>query len=508
MANTKRDLIGSVKRGAGHLVACMAFFVSGAQAQSIHFNDLSKAPPDVVEKAKMGVSQDLNVVLDSEAIYRRAAEKRRGRGLQFSDQQSSDETAAELGELKAGTFPGGRLGDAIVLEDHKHVAVLFVRVPNFSALARIIADPRVVAVEPNKVYVPWLGQSLPLIGQPSALSGGKTGAGYRVAVLDSGANFRYPSFNVDLSSGYGCRFKGDAYLTGPYIGEPGCRLSNAINFQSGDSFGEVDPNMPHGSNVALIVAAVAPGAKIDALRVMYKTADGKVNTDTTAVKRAMDWVLANYSKPPGRIVAINLSFGSVLTHSSKCSSTYSEYFNSLRDKDIMPVVASGNEGATNGISDPACANGAIAVGAVYDANLSYAQSYKNYSGASLCTDTTTAADKVGCFSNSSSLISLLAPGARISTEGLGFAGTSQAAPHVAGAAAVLQQAFPSNSLNDIVLRMTSSGKTITDPRSGIRKPRLNLSAALATTSIGDGGGTTTPGAVAAVNAVLGITLVE
>jgi subtilisin family serine protease len=145
---------------------------------------------------------------------------------------------------------------------------------------------------------------------------------------------------------------------------------------------------------------------------------------------------------------------------------------------------------------------------VYDANLSYAQSYNNFSGASMCTDTTTAADKVACFSNSSSLLTLLAPGARITTEGLGFAGTSQAAPHVAGAAAVLQQAFPTDSLNDIVLRMTSSGKTITDPRSGLKKPRLNLSAALATTNSGDGGGSTTPTAVAAVNAVLGITLVE
>jgi subtilisin family serine protease len=313
---------------------------------------------------------------------------------------------------------------------------------------------------------------------------------------------------VDLSAGYGCRFRGDVYLTGPYIGDSGCRLSNAINFQSGDSFGEVDPSMPHGSNVALIVAAVAPGAKIDALRVMYKAADGKTNTDTAAVKKAMDWVLANYDKPPGRIVAINLSFGSVLAHSSQCSSTYSSYFTLLRGRGIMPVVASGNEGATNGLSDPACANGAIAVGAVYDADLSYSQSYNSYSGAFLCTDATTAADKVACFSNSSSLLTLLAPGARITTEGLGFAGTSQAAPHVAGAAAVLQQAFPTDSLNDIVLRMTSSGKTITDPRSGLKKPRLNLSAALATTNSGDGGGSTTPTAVAAVNAVLGITLVE
>ena len=136
------------------VIAGVAFVASIAQAQSVHY-DLSKAPPDVIEKGKMGLSQDLNVVLDAEAIYYRAAERRRARALQFDDEQLSDKTTAELAVLKAGTFPDGRLGDAIVLEDHKHVTILFVRVPNWETLTRILATPQVQAVEPNRIYVPF-----------------------------------------------------------------------------------------------------------------------------------------------------------------------------------------------------------------------------------------------------------------------------------------------------------------------------------------------------------------
>jgi hypothetical protein len=118
-------------------------------------NDLSKAPSDVVKKAASGISQELNVILDAGAIMHRALRKRRARGLKSSDRKLTDETIAKLTVLKASTFPEGRLGDAIVLVDHKHVPVLFVRVPDLSALNRIVADPRVIAVEPNQDYVPF-----------------------------------------------------------------------------------------------------------------------------------------------------------------------------------------------------------------------------------------------------------------------------------------------------------------------------------------------------------------
>jgi hypothetical protein len=123
------------------LFACLAFAVVGAQAQGIHPNDLSKAPPEVVDQAAKDVSQDLNVILESGVIYKRADERRRERGLIYSDRQLSDETAAEIDVLKAGVFPNGRLGEAVVLDNPREAALLLVRVPNLNALTLILAHP-------------------------------------------------------------------------------------------------------------------------------------------------------------------------------------------------------------------------------------------------------------------------------------------------------------------------------------------------------------------------------
>jgi uncharacterized repeat protein (TIGR01451 family) len=57
-------------------------------------------------------------------------------------------------------------------------------------------------------------------------------------------------------------------------------------------------------------------------------------------------------------------------------------------------------------------------------------------------------------------------------------GTSQASPHVAGAVAVMRAAYPADSLDQSIARLTSSGVSVTDSRNGFTFPRLNLLAAV------------------------------
>jgi subtilisin family serine protease len=59
----------------------------------------------------------------------------------------------------------------------------------------------------------------------------------------------------------------------------------------------------------------------------------------------------------------------------------------------------------------------------------------------------------------------------------GFAGTSQAAPHVAGALALLLQLKPSASPDELEGALKSSGQPIADPGNGLAIPRIDVGTA-------------------------------
>jgi hypothetical protein len=106
----------------------------------------------------------------------------------------------------------------------------------------------------------------------------------------------------------------------------------------------------------------------------------------------------------------------------------------------MTFACSMNDGSATSMGMPACISHTVSVGAVYDANLG--------SVTFGCTDPTTAADKVTCFSNSNETTDVFAPGAAITSDFPGgglstFFGTSQASPHAAGCAATSCRRSPS-----------------------------------------------------------------
>src|SRR5207237_556710 len=103
------------------------------------------------------------------------------------------------------------------------------------------------------------------------------------------------------------------------------------------------------------------------------------------------------------------------------------------------------------------------VGATYDDNVGGL----SYAAPASCSDGTTSADKIACFSNSGPELDMLAPGALITAAGLTLAGTSQATPHVAGAIAAVTQSQPGASTAAVVYAVTQSGPLITDPRNGL-----------------------------------------
>ena len=340
-----------------------------------------------------------------------------------------------------------RLRDRSVTATHRYqnLPAMKVRVDSPEALMALAADPAVARVVRDEAHsiIAVASPALSLIKQPNAGAAGRLGAGSTIAVLDTGTNFKTAPFNCAAA------------------GATNCPIAYAADFAPEDN--NVDDN-GHGTNVSGIVLSVAPSAKIVALDV-FRGASGM----TTDIMAAIDWCITNKAKY--NIVAINMSLGGGSFGSACAQDALAISVARARAAGIISAIASGNSGTTNAISSPACAPDAVSVGAVHAAVLG-GMSWGS------CGDSTTAADKVACFSNSSAQLTMLAPGVQISAAGITMSGTSQATPHVAGAIAVLRSAFPSETPTAIVSRLTSFGVPVKDARNGLTKPRLDLWASL------------------------------
>ena len=416
--------------------------VSAQVPGSVH----EKAPKRVIQELASGNPQDLIVVFDDKVAQRTAEGLQSMSALPSHDSRVIELKAVRYAEKKQAVLSAFGSHEATVLKHYSHLPVGFLRIYSKEALDRLLANPDVVGVYENTAERMFLAESLPLIGQPQVAAQGYMGAGTAVAVLDTGIDYTKTAFGSCTAPG------------------ASCKVAYAEDFAPSD--GKLD-DTGHGTNVAGIVLGVAPGTKIVALDVFRS--DGLTYTNDQI--SAINWVIANKSQY--NIVAINMSFGGGSYSSPANNDPRQSTFNALRSAGIIPVAASGNEGYKNALSAPAAIPGVVSVGAVYDS----AMGPKYWGNPLRCQDTVTGSDKVTCFSNSASFLTLLAPGSQILAAGITQGGTSQAAPHVAGAVAVLRAAFPNETLDQTVARLTN-GVTVTDSRNDIAKPRLNLPMAL------------------------------
>lgn len=325
---------------------------------------------------------------------------------------------------------------------YSHLPMMHLLVVTPEALGKVEQLPGVRRVWMDEVHTTQLSSSLALVNQPQVQARGLTGGGTTVAVLDTGVDYTRAAFGS-------CSAPGGS-----------CKVSVAMDFAPDDG---VKDAHGHGTNVAGIVLGMAPDTRIAALDV-FNGGSG-YSSDIIA---AVNWCVAN--RAAHNLVAMNLSLGSGGYAQACPSDVFASPLTTARAAGIVPVVATGNAGYLDRISSPACVPAAVSVGAVHDS------AYGPFSGGA-CSDSVTAADKVTCFSNAAAFMTMLAPGSLITAAGLTMAGTSQAAPHVAGAVAVVASAFPTESAAQWVTRLVDTGVTVTDARTGRTHPRLDIQAA-------------------------------
>jgi subtilisin family serine protease len=336
-----------------------------------------------------------------------------------------------------------------------------------SGLERLRAAAGVLRIDPEIEAHADLAQSVPLIKADQVQALGFNGTGMTVGIVDTGVDTSHPDL-ADSVDGQVC------FCTG------GC-CPNGTSSQTGPG-SAVDDN-GHGTHVSGIVTGngtiaprgVAPGAKIVMAKVLSASGSTCCMSDVLA---GLDYMLVN--RPD--VDSVNISIGSNALYSGNCDNTDSttmgfvSVLNALRDRGTLTFISAGNSASPGAMSAPACVSAAMSMASTYDANFGGV-------GFGICTDATTAADQVSCFSNSDSVTDLFAPGGAITSTRLGggsvtFFGTSMASPHGAACAADILQARPGLSAAAQEAALKATGKPITDARNNITIPRIDCLAAL------------------------------
>lgn len=275
--------------------------------------------------------------------------------------------------------------------------------------AKMQADSKVEYVEEDivlKATDTLTNWGISDVQAPVSWQAGLTGAGVKIAVIDTGA--------------------------APH---PDLAIAGGINVITGSTTTSYADDNGHGTHVAGIIAAqgvnggvegVAPGSSVYAVKALDSSGSGYVSD----IVAGIDWAVGS-----------NMNIISMSLGASKSSTLLMNAVDTAYNKGLLVVAAAGNSGNSKGagtsIEYPANYPSVIAVGAVDSTNT---RAY---------------------FSSTGSKLEVSAPGVNVISTYLngGYAamsGTSMATPFVAGDLALLKQKYPS--YNNVQLRNILDGK--------------------------------------------------
>ncbi|MET9964133.1 S8 family peptidase [Streptomyces sp. NPDC006326] len=261
--------------------------------------------------------------------------------------------------------------------------------------AALAADPRVASVEPDAEFritgtqapAPWSldridQRDLPLDGSYTYATGGR---GVTAYVVDTGINTLHQEFAGRARAGY-----------------------NAVRREtSADCNG-------HGSHVAGTLGGATYGVAKEVALVAVKVANCKGSGTLTSILGGLEWMVKDAKAAAGTPAVANMSMGGSRSYALDAA------VKRAIKAGITFTVAAGNAAGDACAGSPSGVAAAVTVGA------------------------TDAADQWASFSNHGRCVDLSAPGVAVTSAWKGSAtalartsGTSMAAPHVAGVAALI-----------------------------------------------------------------------
>jgi subtilisin family serine protease len=273
-------------------------------------------------------------------------------------------------------------------------------------IAQIRALPYVKRVDSDRSVHAFASTNIAVIGADKVWSTlGSRGKGVTVAIIDTGIDYMHPA----LGGGFGPKFK----------------VIGGWDFVNNDA----DPfdDAGHGTHVAGIVAGesstitgVAPDVSLLAYKVLGANGGGSDSNVLAAVERAADPNGDGDTSDHADVANLSLGGG------GNPDDPLSVAVDNATAAGVTFAIAAGNNGAFHSIASPGTARSAITVGAsdVSDSITSFSSRGPN---------TKNLAIKPDVVAPGLSILSSY-PGNRYAT----LSGTSMAAPHVAGAAALLK----------------------------------------------------------------------
>jgi bacillopeptidase F len=306
--------------------------------------------------------------------------------------------------------------------------------------------------EPSSSSLAW---NIKRVGADQCWSQGVNGSGVVIATIDGGVRYTH----VALRDSYrGSSLNGRNYeYTHDY---------NWIDYAYGDA--EPFDSDGHGTNVQGVCSGsadsgvgMAPGSKWIAAKV-FNYAGASSEDDLIA---STQWVMC--PTPVGKSSPEDCSQGAdVVSCSWGFASTYAptfqQYINAWTAAEMVPVFAVGNYGPNcETIAAPSDFEGVIGVGGTDDKDrvISFSSRgpVEGMSGYSKYVPAITAPG-----------MSIYGPSCDSDTTYVGYSGTSQAAPHVAGAMALIMSANPTLSIEELynILLSSSNQESLLEPNDG------------------------------------------